>query len=63
MTWSAASDNVFPAGKMARQALARHLEPRLGCGLAEYYADAWTAIDDHPDPDAVEAFLRRVPFF
>jgi pentatricopeptide repeat protein len=47
----------------ARQALARHLEPRSGCGLAEYYAEVWKALGDRPDRDTADAFLRRVPFF
>jgi len=47
----------------AREALARHLEPRSGCGLTEHYTKVWKALNDRPDRDAAEAFLRRVPFF
>jgi hypothetical protein len=57
--WSADA----PLWCQARCALARHLEPRSGCKLAEHYKEVWTVIGDYPDRDAAEALLRRVPFF
>ncbi len=47
----------------ARQALARHLEPRSACGLTEYYAEVFEGLNDLPDRDAADVFLRRVVYF
>jgi hypothetical protein len=47
----------------ARQELGRHLRPRAGCLLGDYYAAVWPGLGPLPNKNAAEIFLRRVPYF